>query len=88
MTISTDETRDLVRRALGHLVPVSEIDALGPDDDFRQVLELDSLDFHEFLERLSKQASLRIDGEDYPRAQSVRSRRNAPLTRCLRKAMS
>ena len=71
MTTSTDETRDLVRGALGHLVPVSEIDALAPDDDIRQVLELDSLDFVEFVERLSKQTGVRIDEDDYPELRSL-----------------
>jgi acyl carrier protein len=71
MSITTDETRDLVRGALGHLVPASEIDALAPDDDIRQTLELDSLDFVEFVERLSQGSGVRIDEEDYPELRTL-----------------
>ena len=71
MSTTTDQTRDLVRGALGHLVPPSEIDELAADADIRQTLELDSLDFVEFVERLSQGSGVRIDEEDYPELRSL-----------------
>ena len=40
-------------------------------DDIRQTLELDSLDFVEFVERLSQGSGVRIDEEDYPELRTL-----------------
>ena len=71
MSITTDETRELVRAALAHIVPPGEFDGLDPDADLRQTFELDSLDFVEFVERLSQRSGVRIDEEDYPELRSL-----------------
>lgn len=41
-------------------------DALSPDADLRETLELDSLGFLRVVELLSERAHVRIDEEDYP----------------------
>ena len=40
-------------------------------DDLRQELELDSLDYVEFVERLSQASGVRIDEEDYPELRTI-----------------
>ncbi|MEW2250617.1 acyl carrier protein [Streptomyces sp. NPDC014776] len=58
---------DLVRESISAVVPDAEVAALGPDDAFRDVLEMDSLDFLSFVEVLSERSGVRIDDEDTPR---------------------
>jgi acyl carrier protein len=71
MSTTTDETRDLVRTALAPIVPADQVDSLDADADLRQELELDSLDYVEFVERLSQASGVRIDEEDYPELRSL-----------------
>ena len=70
---ATDGARALVRTRLAHVAPGPDLDALGDADDFRDVLELDSLDFLTFVEHLARAAGVRIDEDDYPRLQTVAS---------------
>lgn len=62
-----DEALDIVREALAQIVPDADFAALGPDDPFRDALELDSLDFLSFVETLGERTGVRIDDEDTPR---------------------
>ena len=57
MTITAEEARALVGRAIKRIVP---------DADLRRTFELDSLDFLGFVELLVKDTGIRIDDEDYP----------------------
>lgn len=70
---ATDAARTLVRDGLAHVAPGPELDTLRDTDDFRDVLELDSLDFLAFVEHLSGTAGVRIDEDDYPRLRTVAS---------------
>ncbi|MGW0748149.1 acyl carrier protein [Streptomyces sp. NPDC002587] len=57
----------VVKESMASVVPDADFDALGPDDTFRDVLEMDSLDFLSFVETLSERTGVRIDDEDAPR---------------------
>ena len=65
MTITADQARDLVCRHIRRIVPDAELEGLPPDADLRRTFELDSLDFLELVERMSKDAGVRIDEDDY-----------------------
>lgn len=67
------DARALVRASLAHVAPGPELDALTDTDEFRDVLELDSLDFLAFVEHLARAADVRIDEDDYPRLRTVAS---------------
>ncbi len=69
--MNPDEARDLIARTLIDIVPDADPAALSDDADFREELELDSLDFVEFVERLSKRSGLRIDEDDYRRLRTL-----------------
>ncbi|WP_324789507.1 acyl carrier protein [Streptomyces sp. H51] len=58
---------DMVRESISRVVPGADVAALGPDDAFREVLEMDSLDFLNFVEVLSERSGVRIEDEDTPR---------------------
>ncbi|MFF4603199.1 acyl carrier protein [Streptomyces sp. NPDC001339] len=61
-----DEALDVVKESLAEIVPDADFAALGPDDKFRDALELDSLDFLSFIEILGRRTGIRIDDEDTP----------------------
>ncbi|MFD0033081.1 acyl carrier protein [Streptomyces sp. NPDC055059] len=61
------EALDMVRESISSVVPDADVDALGPDDTFREMLEMDSLDFLSFVEVLSERSGIRIEDEDAAR---------------------
>lgn len=63
--ISREQTAQVVRTALRGFASDSELSEIADDDKLRQVLELDSLDFLTFVERLSSATGIRIDEDDY-----------------------
>lgn len=63
--LSTEAARELVEQTLHTVVPGAALDAVGPDEDLREALELDSLDFLAFVERLSQRSGRRIEEDDY-----------------------
>jgi acyl carrier protein len=73
MSISTDQARDMVDRAIRDIVPDADIASVADDADLRASFELDSLDFLEFVERLSKYSGVRVDEVDYPELASMSS---------------
>jgi len=56
---------------LAHIVRGDQVDELGTDTDMQQENDLDSLDYVEFVERLSQAAGVRIDEEDYPELRTI-----------------
>ncbi|MGW5470082.1 acyl carrier protein [Streptomyces chartreusis] len=61
------EAMDMVKESLTRVIPGADVAALGPDDAFRDVLEMDSLDFLSFVEVLSERSGIRIEDEDASR---------------------
>ncbi|MFG2859197.1 acyl carrier protein [Streptomyces sioyaensis] len=61
-----DAALDMVKESLAEIVPDADFTALGPDDKFRDALELDSLDFLSFVEILGQRTGIRVDDEDTP----------------------
>jgi acyl carrier protein len=60
------EAADTVRRALREVAPEADLTMLAPDVDLRETLDLDSLDFLQFVELLAGRTGMRIDEDDYP----------------------
>jgi acyl carrier protein len=67
VNMNRTEALDMVRESISRVVPGADIAALGPDDAFRDVLEMDSLDFLSFVEVLSERSGVRIEDEDTTR---------------------
>ena len=64
--MTPQQAREQVGFALKRAAPGSDIDTIDPDADFRDALELDSLDFLQFVEILSETSGRRIEEDDYP----------------------
>ncbi|MBC9715923.1 acyl carrier protein [Streptomyces sp. TRM66268-LWL] len=58
---------EIVQDAIREIVPDADFSAVGPDDKYREALEIDSLDFESLVELLAERTGLRIDEDDYPR---------------------
>jgi acyl carrier protein len=65
--VNQDDALDVVKESIAYVIPGADLAALGPDDTFRDALEMDSLDFLRFIETLSERTGIRIDDEDTPR---------------------
>ena len=71
--MTPEHARDLIEQTLLDIVPDADLSGLAPDDDIRENLELDSLDFVELVERLSTHADYRIEEEDYSELRTMDS---------------
>lgn len=71
MSITAEDTRELVGTAVRRIVPDADVESLDPDADLRQTFELDSLDFLSFVELLSQRSGVRIDEDDYPELRTL-----------------
>ena len=64
-TLTSPDARDLVVEVLRGIAPGPELDTLGPHDNLRDVLGLDSLDFLAAVTRVSERTGRRIEEDDY-----------------------
>lgn len=64
---SEDETRSQVLRLLGEIAPEADTTSLRPDVSFRDQLDLDSMDFLNFVVALHKEFHIEIPESDYPK---------------------
>ncbi len=71
--MNTEQAATAITDALGQVAPDADLASLAPDADLRDTLELDSLDFLNFIEVLSKRVGQRIDEDDYPRLATLGS---------------
>ncbi|MEU9124986.1 acyl carrier protein [Streptomyces sp. NPDC048506] len=67
------EALDIVKESIARVIPDADFATLGPDDTFRDALEMDSLDFLSFIETLSDRTGVRIDDEDTPQLTTLSS---------------
>ncbi|MFF5187341.1 acyl carrier protein [Streptomyces sp. NPDC000345] len=81
MNIDRTDALDMVRESIAQVVPDADVAALRPDDAFRDVLEMDSLDFLSFVEVLSERSGIRIDDEDTPRLTTLSGSADFVVTR-------
>jgi acyl carrier protein len=62
---------DTVRGVLGSIAPEADLTALEPDVSFRDQLDIDSMDFLNFVIGLSEQLQVEIPEADYPKLASL-----------------
>lgn len=59
------EIRNLVIAELGNVAPETDANTIDPNGDLREVLDIDSLDFLNFLEALHKTTGVNVPEPDY-----------------------
>jgi acyl carrier protein len=61
------EIREVVLRALGNVAPEVELESLDPNKDLRDQIDIDSVDFLNFVIGLHKELGIEIPDADVPK---------------------
>jgi acyl carrier protein len=69
--MARDEIANLVRGALASVAPEAEDQTLDPDAEFRDQMDLDSMDFLNFIIALHEATGADIPEKDYPQLASL-----------------
>ncbi len=77
--LTADEIKSTVLRILGEIAPEADVTMLKPDVSFRDQLDIDSMDFLNFVIGLHKTLRIEIPEEDYPKL--------ATLNGCVKRIM-
>lgn len=64
--MTTDEIRDTVLRLLGEIAPEADPAQIDPAVDFRDQLDLDSMDLLNFVVAVDQELGIEIPERDYP----------------------
>lgn len=62
-----DELRSAVLRTLGNIAPEADLARLKPNVSLREQLDIDSMDFLNFVIALHQELSVEIPERDYPK---------------------
>ena len=69
--MTAEEIKQLVLRVLGDIAPEAELDDLDPANNFRDQLDIDSMDFLNFVIALHEEFDVDIPEIDYPKLSSL-----------------
>ena len=69
--MTDDEARDLIRTVLGEVAPEADLSSVGPDETMQEALDLDSIDFLNFVTGLHERTGFEIPERDYPELSTV-----------------
>lgn len=69
--MSREEVLDLMRTVLRQIAPEADLDDVGPDEGLREALDLDSIDFLNFVIGIHEKTGIEIPERDYPQLASV-----------------
>ena len=67
------QIRALAAEVLAGIAPEAELATVGDDEDLREALDLDSMDFMNFVIGLSQGSGRKIPDADTPKLQTMRS---------------
>lgn len=65
--MNASEIRTLAATVLGGIAPEADLSAVGDCEDLREALDLDSMDFLNFIIGLGQGSGISIPEADYPR---------------------
>lgn len=68
MTVDIAQT---VRAVLSQIAPNADVDHADPDESLQEQLELDSMDFLNFVTELHERLGVDVPERDYPKLDSV-----------------
>jgi acyl carrier protein len=69
--MTNDEARQLVRSVLRQVAPEADIDEVGTGETLQEALDLDSIDFLNFVVGLQEETGFEIPERDYPQLSTV-----------------
>ena len=65
--MSKNDMRRAVLEELSNIAPEADLDAIDPDADLREALDIDSMDFLNFVTALHHRLGVDIPETDYPK---------------------
>lgn len=71
--MNASQARALAAEVLAGIAPEADLAAVGPDEDLRAALDLDSMDFLNFVIGISEGSGIPIPESDAPRLSSLRA---------------
>jgi acyl carrier protein len=69
--MTADEIKSLIGDILGGIAPEADLDAVAGEEDLREALDLDSMDFLNFVVALHEKTGIDIPEADYPRLRTL-----------------
>ncbi len=69
--MNTDQARAHVEAVLGRIAPEAELDEVPGDIDFREELDLDSMDFLSLIEGLKEATGVDVPESDYEQIETL-----------------
>jgi acyl carrier protein len=71
--MTTEEIRAVVLKALAGVAPEADLSHLRPDEDFRDALDIDSMDVNRLMLSLHDALGVEVAEKDYPKLLTVAS---------------
>ena len=68
---STSEIKDMVLKLLGEIAPEADLATLRSDRSVRDQLDIDSMDFLNFIVALHKEFEVEVPESDYPQLLTI-----------------
>lgn len=69
--MTRDEARELMRSVLREIAPEANLDDVAEGETLQEALDLDSIDFLNFVTGLAEATGLEIPERDYPQLSTV-----------------
>lgn len=70
------EIRETIARILRQIAPEASLDQVGPDENLREALDIDSFDYLNLMIGLHKELKVEIPESDYPKLITLASLMN------------
>ena len=69
--MSATDIRSVVLEELGNIAPEADLQSLDPKADLREALEIDSMDFLNFVTAMHRRLNVNIPEADYPKVRTL-----------------
>ena len=69
--MTNDEARQLIRSTLHQVAPEADLAQVGPGETLQEALDLDSIDFLNFVVGLNEATGIDIPERDYPQLSTL-----------------
>jgi acyl carrier protein len=69
--MTPQEIRQAVLESIESVAPEVDASALDPDDNLRDVLDIDSMDFLNFVDAVHRKLHVEVPEADYPKLETI-----------------
>ena len=69
--MTTNQVKDIVLKILGEVAPEADLTSIKPDVPVRDQLDIDSVDYLNFMVGLHKELGVEVPESDYPKMSTL-----------------